>query len=337
MSRFTPLVALALLLIASACQPADPAPEASEITLYAGRSASLVEPIVEQFEAATGITVNVRQGGTSALAVALLEEGEASPADVFWAQDGGALGAVHKAGLFMAMPDSIANKVPAGMRNDAQTWVATSGRARVLAYAPDRVDASELPASIFDLTDARYQGRVGWAPTNGSFQSFVTAMRMIEGEERTKAWLEGMAANDAVAFTNNSAIIQGLADGEADMGITNHYYLIRFKDGDAAFPVEQVFFEAGNTGNLVNVAGMGVLNTSEAKPAALRFVSFMLSNTAQEYFGNQIFEYPVTNGVTTNERLIPMDSLSTLQPAIDLEQLDDLDGTLALLRDVGLI
>jgi len=337
MSRFLPLIVLPLLLIVSACQPAEPAAEASEITLYAGRSASLVEPIVEQFEAATGITVNVRQGGTSALAVALLEEGAASPADVFWAQDGGALGAIHKAGLFMALPDSIANNVPAGMRNDGQTWVATSGRARTLAYVPGRVGASDLPASIFDLTDARYQGRVGWAPTNGSFQSFVTAMRMIEGEERTKEWLEGMAANGAVAFTNNSAIIQGLADGEADMGITNHYYLIRFKDGDAAFPVEQVFFEAGNTGNLVNVAGMGVLNTSTAKSAALQFVSFMLSNSAQEYFGNQIFEYPVTDGVTTNERLIPMDSLSTLQPAIDLEQLDDLDGTLALLRDVGLI
>ncbi|MEM6647541.1 MAG: iron ABC transporter substrate-binding protein [Bacteroidota bacterium] len=338
MPRLTPLIALALLLVLSACQPSEPArPEATEITLYAGRSASLVEPIVEQFEEATGITVNVRQGGTSALAVALLEEGEASPADVFWAQDGGALGAVHKAGLFMAMPDSIANKVPAALRNDAQTWVATSGRARTLAYAPDRVDASDLPTSIFDLTEARYQGRVGWAPTNGSFQSFVTAMRVLEGDERTKAWLEGMAANGAVAFTNNSSIIQGIADGEADMGLPNHYYLIRFKDADNAFPVEQTYFEAGNAGNLVNVAGMGVLSTSQAQSAALRFVSFMLSDTAQEYFGNQIFEYPVTEGVMANDRLVPMDSVSTLQPTIDLEQLDDLDGTLNLLREAGLI
>ena len=146
-----------------------------------------------------------------------------------------------------------------------------------------------------------------------------------------------MAANGAVAFSNNRGILQGIADGEADLGLPNHYYLINFKASDDAFPVEQTYFEAGNPGNLVNVAGMGVLKTSGATKAALKFVAFMLSDTAQAYFGNQIFEYPVTSGVMTNDRLISMDSLSTLRPAIDLEQLDDLDGTLALLREVGLI
>ena len=126
-----------------------------ELVVYSGRSKGLVHPIIKQFEKETGITVKVRYGNTAQLAVALLEEGSESPADLFWAQDAGALGAVSKQGLFQTLPESITSKVPDKFRNADGTWTATSGRARVLAYAPERVKAEELPSSIFDLTDAK--------------------------------------------------------------------------------------------------------------------------------------------------------------------------------------
>ena len=170
------------------------ATDTRELVVYSGRSKGLVHPIIKQFEKETGITVKVRYGNTAQLAVALLEEGEKSPADLFWAQDAGALGAVSKQGLFQKLPESILSKVPDKFRNVEGTWAATSGRARVLAYAPERVKAEELPNSIFDLTDEKWKGRIGWAPQNASFQAFVTAMRVLEGEEKTEEWLRGMKA-----------------------------------------------------------------------------------------------------------------------------------------------
>src|SRR5690606_17757808 len=126
----------------------------------------LVQPLIRVFERETGIQVQVRYGATPQLAVTLQEEGSQSPADLFWAQDAGALGSVANAGLFAPLPSALTSQVPATFRSRDDLWVGTSGRARVLAYAPERVDEASLPASVLDLTDPKYRGRVGWAPGN---------------------------------------------------------------------------------------------------------------------------------------------------------------------------
>ena len=306
-----------------------------EITLYSGRGESLVAPLIEQFEAETGIRVNVRYGDTAELAVLLQEEGAATPADVYWAQDGGALGALSRAGLFAGMPADITDGLPEIYTNATGDWAATSGRARVLVYHPDRVSEDELPGSILELSDERYRGRVGWAPTNGSFQSFVTAMRIMHGDERTREWIEGLLAGDAPTFRNNTATVEGVAAGDADMGIVNHYYLLRFLEEDPDYPLEQVFFDAGDVGNLVNVAGVGISRHADNPDGAEAFVRFLLSNDAQQYFTDDVFEYPVTDGITQNPNLESFERLLEVSPRLNLDELEGLDRTLDLLRTAG--
>ena len=313
------------------------ATDTEELVVYSGRSKGLVHPIIKQFEKETGITVKVRYGNTAQLAVALLEEGEKSPADLFWAQDAGALGAVSKHGLFQVLPESVLSEVPNKFRNAEGTWIATSGRARVLAYAPERVKTEELPKSVFDLTDAKWKGRVGWAPQNASFQAFVTAMRVLEGEEKAEEWLRGMKANGAKSYPKNTPIIRGLAAGEIDLGLPNHYYLMRFKKSDSGFPVEQTFFASGDAGNLVNVAGIGILKSSTHADEVSNFVQYLLSPKVQQFFISEVFEYPVTDAVIPSEKLLPSDELLKLTPEINPEKLDDLEGTLKLLRETDIL
>ncbi len=310
---------------------------AETLTVYSGRSKSLVEPIIKQFEQETGIEVKVSYANTTQLAVTLLTEGDKSPAALFWAQDAGALGAVSKKEMFEKLPESILGQVPSDFRDANGLWVATSGRARVLSYSPERVKMEELPQSVFDLVQPMWKDRVGWAPTNASFQAFVTALRMQVGEERTEEWLRGMKANGVKKYAKNTPIIEALAAGEIDLGLPNHYYLLRFKKGNSSYPVAQTFFKAGDPGNLVNVAGIGVLKSSDNKAAAVRFVAFLLSPKAQQYFTSDVFEYPVIEGVIPNANLLPLSELLELAPTFDLNQMDDLEGTVDLLRGVEIL
>ena len=310
--------------------------KADQLVLYSGRSKALVQPVLRKFADETGIEVQVKYGKTAQLAVALQEEGEHSPADVFWSQDAGALGALVSAGMFTSLEQQTLELVPAEYRGADGRWVATSGRARVLAYSSVRVQKADIPASVFDLTDPRFKGRVGWAPTNASFQGFVTAMRKAHGQDTARRWLEAMIENEAASYPKNTAILQGIAAGEVDFGLSNHYYLLRFKAQDEAYPVAQTFFEPGDVGNLVNVAGVGVLKTCKHPDAAQAFVAYLLSETSQAYFVHETFEYPVIEGLTSGAKIGSVQSLQEQVPAVDLGTLEDLQGTLDLLAEVGL-
>ncbi len=310
---------------------------AQSLTVYSGRGEALVQPLVERFTAETGIEVRVRYGGTAELAVLILEEGRGSPADVFWGQDAGALGALSLAGRLTPLPDVLTAGLPGIYTSRGGLWLATSGRARVLAYSPERTAGDARPGSVFDLTDPAYRGRVAWAPTNGSFQAFVTAMRVVHGEEATEAWLRGMIANDVQAYRNNTTLIEAIAAGEVDYALTNNYYLLRFLANDPDYPVGQGFFADGDIGNLVNVAAAGVVNTSRNVTQAERFLAFLLEPESQAYFTNVVFEYPVVPGTQPNEALVAFDALLAASPDVDLDVLEDLEGTLDLLREVGLL
>jgi len=312
-------------------------PTSTTLVLYSGRSETLVEPVIKQFEKETGVDVQVKYGNTPELALTLREEGQRGGADVFWAQDAGALGAVSKAGLFADLPAGVGADLPPLFRHAGGKWVATSGRARTIAYSSERVKPESLPKSVFDLTESRYRGKVAWAPSNASFQSFVTAMRKTHGDDTTRIWLQDMKKNGARTYANNIAILQAIVRGEADYGLPNHYYLLNFKKTESKFPVEQASFAPGDVGNLVNVAGIGILATSTHRDAAERFVQFVLSPTAQQYFASEVSEYPVIDDVMMNPRLTSRDELLQSAPHVTLDDLDDLDGTLALLRSVGLL
>lgn len=308
---------------------------AQELTIYSGRGEALVGPVIKQFEQETGVKVEVRYAGTSELASLLLEEGDKSPADVFWAQDGGALGAVSAA--FDALPAEVNESVLPVFRNAANKWVATSGRTRTLVYSKERVKAEDLPASIKDLTNEKYKGRVGFAPTNGSFQAFVTAFRVAEGDDAAREWLKGLVANDAKKYRNNGTQLEGIANGEIDFGLVNNYYLGGYLAKDPKFPVAQAGFGKGDIGNLVNVAGIGIVASSDNKDGARRFIDYLLSAPAQQYITTRGNEYPVIAGVIQNPSLPPIADVLENAPAVDIDKLTDLEGTLALLREVGLL
>ncbi len=310
--------------------------EEQRLTIYSGRSPELVGPLLERFTEETGINVGVRYGGTAQLAALLIEEGDQSPADIFIAQDAGALGAVQAAGLFTTIDDDILERVAPAYRSREGVWVGLSGRARAIVYNTDALDPSELPDSILEFTDPKWRGRVAWAPTNGSFQAWVTALRVSEGEDGARAWLEGMLANDSPEFPNNVSIVAAVGRGEVDAGLVNHYYLNRFlAEQGEDFPARNHHTGPGDIGTLVNVAGAGVLRSSEATDEARRFIEFMLSEEAQRYYAETNAEHPLVAGVAGAPGLR---SIADLQPpAIDLSDLSDLEGTLRLLRSTGVL
>ncbi|WP_071798231.1 extracellular solute-binding protein [Natronohydrobacter thiooxidans] len=311
-------------------------PTLADLTLYSGRGEPLVAPIIEAFTAQTGITVNVRYAGTAELAVLLQEEGDASPADLYWAQDATALGAVAE--LMQSLPEAVVGSVPAAYRDAENRWVATSGRGRIMARATDRVSDDELPGSIFDLTAPEWKGRVVWAPTNGALHGHLTAMRAVIGEEETRAFLEALIANEPIAVRNNTAIVQSILDGEGDIGITNNYYVSRALSRDAEAPVDQALFDDGDIGNLLLVAAVGVLNSSGHSDEAVQFVEFLLSPKAQQFFVSDVQEFEVVPGATIpTGRMLNMEQVLTAAPQVDLNTLTDLEGTLQMLRDLGVL
>lgn len=339
----TPLVALlALTLLSAACSGSDSdsgsvpesTPESTEpLTIYSGRSEELVGPVLALFTEETGIEVEVRYGDTAEMAALILEEGDNSPADVFFGQDAGALGALSAAGSLAALPDSLVSLVPDAFRSSEGEWVGVSGRARVAVYNTELLTEADLPESILDFTAPEWKGRIGWAPSNGSFQAFVTALRVLVGEEEAKAWLEGIVANDPAVFDGNGALVEAVAAGEVEVGFVNHYYLLEFKATDPEFAAANKYFDNGDPGGLVNVAGAGVLGTTDQTELALRFVEFLLSASAQTYFAETTFEIPMIEGIEQSPEVPDLGAITI--PEIDLNQLEDLAGTLALLTEVG--
>jgi iron(III) transport system substrate-binding protein len=311
-------------------------PGEGTLVIYSGRSEELVGPVFEQFEERTGIDVQVRYGDTAELAATILEEGENSPADLFFAQDPGALGALQDEGRFQPLPQAVLDRVPERFRSPDGVWVGTSGRARVVAYNTEELGEGDLPPSILDFTDPKWEGKIGWAPTNGSFQAFVTALRVLAGEDVARDWLEGIQANDPFEYPDNLTAVEGVASGEVQVAFVNHYYLFQVMEEQGEdVPVRNYYLKNGDPGALVLAAGAGILDTAQNPEAARSFLEYVLSEEAQQYFADETYEYPLIEGVEINEHLVPLSEVQS--PNIDLSNLDDLQGTLELLQETGVL
>jgi len=332
---FVVLVVLVTLVGLGASAPQNVTAQADNaLVIYSGRSESLVGALIEQFKAATGIDVKVRFASTPELAATLLEEGPNTPADLFYAQDPGGLGAVQS--MLGMISQSALDRVSPQFRASTSRWVGISGRARTLVYNTSVLSEADLPDDLFGLSDPRWKGRIGWAPSNASFQTMVTAMRKLWGETKTKTWLEGVQANDPKVYPKNAPQVAAVAAGEIDIGLVNHYYLFRFlaTEGES-FPVRNYHPRGGGPGALVMVSGVGILNNTPHRAAAEKFVDFMLSTVAQQYFASVTFEYPVVEGVRTDRLLLPLADINA--PRIDLADLADLAGTQTLLQAAGVL
>ncbi len=318
----------------SACSDSQEADSEDALVVYSGRSEEYNGDLVEQFEQTSGVDVEMRYGTSPELAAQLIEEGDNTPADVFWAQDASALQVLADEGRTTALPTEIVEQVPAHYRSTDGHWVATSGRARVMVYNTDALDETDLPDSVLDLTDPKWQGRVAIAPSNGSFQSFVTAMRVSEGEDATRAWLTAMDENGAQRFESNSEILDAVDAGQADIGLVNNYYWYSkaAEVGAEAMTSANATFADGDLGNLVNIAGMAAVTSD---PRAHQFIEFMLSEPAQEHFAQVVAEYPMVDGVEQKQGLTPLSQIEG--PEVSLDQLRDLRGTQTVLMESGLL
>ncbi|WP_243761615.1 iron ABC transporter substrate-binding protein [Streptomyces sp. YIM 98790] len=334
------LAGVALLLpAAAACGGEDSSGgDGDGLVIYSGRHESLVDPLLKRLEEATGTEVTIRYGNSAELAAQILEEGERTKAGLFLSQDAGALGALSKAGLLEPLPGQTLDEVEPAFRGFAGDWVGLSGRSRVIIYDPRQVEESELPASVHELTDPTWQGRVGYAPANASFQSFVTAMRVLEGDDATRQWLTGLKANGAEVYEKNTPIVDAVDNGEIALGLVNHYYWYNkaAEVGRENINARLHFLPGGDPGALVNVAGVAITAHGGQQEAAQKAVDFLLSEEAQTYFAEETNEYPLAAGVTSpNDDLPPLESLEA--PEIDLTDLDSLEETLAMLQEVGMV
>jgi iron(III) transport system substrate-binding protein len=329
------LIAVVLAALGGGCGGGFSAGK-DDLVVYSGREEELIGPLVERFEEQSGMDVAVRYANSAELAATLAEEGSGSPADVFWAQDPGSLGAVENEELLARLPADLLERVPARLRDPDERWVGISGRVRVIAYNSDAVSEDEVPDTVDAITDPRWRGKVGIAPPNASFQAFVSAMRLERGDAETRAWLDDVKENEPRFYENNIAILEALAEGEIELGLVNHYYLPLVKAENPDAPVANHFLRAGDVGALVSVAGAGVIDETDKPEEAERFLRFLLSDEGQRFYAEETeeAEYPLVEGVAPREGLPPLETLRG--PSIPLDRLgSELESTLELLSAAG--
>ena len=312
--------------------------QTTSLTIYSGREQALVKPIMDRFAEETGIELNVRYASSTSLATALVEEGGNSPADVYWSQEPGTLGLVAARGLLARLPQATVGKVPSRFTTRSRRWVGTSGRSRVLVYNTNELQTGELPASVWGLTNAKWKGKIGIAPTNASFQAFLGATIQLYGEARVRAWLRGLEANDVRFYPNNTTVVQAVGRGDVEVGLVNHYYLYNLLAETPDLPVRNHWFRDGDPGNLVLAAGVGIVSSTKKASAARRFVDFLLSRTGQRMIarGPGAAEYPLVEGVPRRPGLRPLSSIRG--PKYNLGRLAaDLAPAVRMLLEEGFI
>ncbi|MEQ3549494.1 extracellular solute-binding protein [Pseudonocardia nematodicida] len=338
----TAATATALALVLAACgspAPADesaaPAPD-EPLTVYSGRSENRVQEILDRFETESGIPLDIRYGDTAELVAQILEEGDASPADVFFAQDAGALGALSEVGRLVPLSPGTTDGVVDGYVAADRSWTATTARARVITYDAQELSPEELPQSLDDLLDPRWAGRIGFPPGNSSFNTFVTAVRLDRGDDGAREWLEAFLAQDPERFSNNHGVIDAIENGQVDIGLTNHYYIYSRMDELGEENVRtRNHHVGGDPLGLVNVAGAGVMDTADDPARAEQLIAYLTAPEAQQWFTDTSGEYAVRDGITSATYEMP--GIADLrQPDIELADLRSLDETLEMLQELGL-
>jgi len=281
-----------------------------------------------------GFSAQIREFGAAEAANTILTEGESTPADVFWSVDAGSVGAVAGEGLTGTLPSEVVDPVPDRFHPD-DGWVGTAGRARAVPYNTDVLSAADIPDSVMAFPDAsQLADAMGWAPTYGAYQAFVTAMRSLEGRDRTATWLRGMLDAGVSEYQDEFLVSNAVAEGEIAAGFANHYYALRVKASRPDAPLD-LAFTSDDAGALVNVAAAAPLAPSDSGDLARTFIRHLLTVEAQEFFATRTYAYPMLPGVPPVGGLPPVDELNP--PALDLAELSEVQPTLDLLRETDVL
>ncbi|WP_415856638.1 iron ABC transporter substrate-binding protein [Sinomonas sp. G460-2] len=306
------------------------------ITVYNAQHEELTQAWVDAFTKATGIKVNLRNGDDSEMAQQLIQEGKNSPADVFLTENSPAMSAVENAGLFADPGTDAKNNVPEAYRPSTGTWVGIAARSTVLVYNKNKVNESDLPKSLMDLSNSAWKGRWAASPSGADFQAIVSAMLQLKGESATLDWLKAMKDNSK-AYKGNSTAMKAVNAGEIDMAVIYHYYYFgdQAKTGENSKNVGLHYFKNQDPGAFVSVSGGGVLASSKHQAAAQKFLAFVTGTDGQKVLQTgSSYEYPVGSGVAANPKLVPLSDLQA--PAVDAAKLNSKKVT-DLMTQAGLL
>jgi iron(III) transport system substrate-binding protein len=312
------------------------ASDTQKLTVYSAQHESLVRAMVEGFTEETGIELEFRDANDSELANQIVQEGDASPADVFLTENSPAIDVVDKAGLLAPAGEKTLGQVGEQYRPESGNWVGFAARSTVLGYQPEAISEAELPASLLDLAKPEWQGRVGIAAGGADFQAIVSAVLALRGEDETRAWLTGLEEN-AEIFASNTAVMKAVDEGQVDVGVMYHYYWYRdqAESGLVGDDVELHYFRNQDPGAFVSVSGAGVLASSDQPEAAQRLVEWLTSPEAQKRLADSsALEYAVGVGVSSADVLPPLAELQA--PDVDPGLLNAPQVT-ELMQEVGLL
>ena len=326
--------AAAVVAISSACSFGSRS--GPELTLYSAQHEDLVSAMVQGFAKETGIDVVIRPGGDFELGNQLVQEGSASPADVFLTENSPAMTLVAGKGLLAPVEAATIAQVPPRFVSSGRDWVGFAARSTVLAYNPRLQPAAGLPKSIMDLAGPGWKGAVGIAAAGADFQAIVSAVLAMKGEAATEAWLKGLKAN-AKVYRSNVAVMAAVNSGEIRTGIIYHYYWYkdRAEAGANSSNTELKFFGNKDPGAFLSISGAGVVKTSKQRDKAQQLVRYLTSRNGQQILADSTaLEYPIASGVAANAKLKPLAELDP--PAIDVATLNG-PKVIDLMRAVGLL
>jgi iron(III) transport system substrate-binding protein len=327
-------IAIAIATL-TACSPTpETGSQTPTLTVYSGRGESLIGPLFERLQADGRFKLQVQYGDTAEMVTRLMTEAEASPADIILAQDSGHLGLLSAKQLLEPLPEALLQAVDPRFSDPDGRWIGTSGRLRVLVYNTQALDAESLPKSLQALADPVWKGRLGWAPSNGSFQAHVGALRNAWGEDETESWLRGVIKNEPTRYPKNSPQVEAAHTGAIDLGWVNHYYLHRL-DPNERKAANWSFPTRGDVGNVLMVAGAGIRAGSPNTEAAQALLEALVAEDAQTYFAQEVYEYPTRPGIAVHEAVQPLDAVGLAD--VDQAVLADLGPTRQMLQRLGLL
>lgn len=313
--------------------------QAGSLVLYNGQHEQTTQALVNAFEQQSGIKVTIRSGDEDQLAEQIMQEGPASPADLFYTENSPALMKLGEEHLLAPVEAATLAAVPSGYSAPTGDWAGISARVSAMVYNTSNVKPSQLPASVLDLASPKWAGKLGIAPGETDFLPVVTSVARAYGKPAALHWLQGLKSNaGSHVYPDNETLVSDVNSGQVQIGLIDHYYWYRLQSQQGASAMHSAlgFFRSGDPGYVLDVSGAGVLASSKHKAEAQKFIAFLVSEQGQQVLAKtDSFEYPIRPGIAPHPGLPPLASMHP-DSADSIADLGDGSTALNLLQEAQL-
>lgn len=300
------LLAVALSLWAAPGTRADD----RTLTIYNGQDEGPVEAAVAAFEKKTGITVAMRKAGSPAFANQIIQEGDHSPADVFYAEYTSPLAVLKEKGLLAPIPADTLAQVPARYNNSDGDWLGITARNQVMLFNTTMIAEDKLPASVLDFAKPEWKGKIAYNPKSAAFLEQVTAVAKGTSRATAETWLAGLKENGK-AYPSNTAIVIAVDRGEVPVALVgdNYWFAVAQERGEGSMKARIHYIGHKDAGALVTVSAAAILKSAPHKAEAEQFLSFLVSPEGQTAVAAAAADYPLRPGIVSPFKLKPLDQL----------------------------